>query len=223
MYVLYNENGKFRELRENADRLDRFLPGADPDNEALGDLAVRYIEIDKLPDWFNINDGASYSIKDGKLVNEPYKDPSQEDIDIQNQMLRASHMSVATGFLMQTATVGAEITDAQALSVPMVFDKWSPDGVEYSKGMIRRYNDILYRYINDEKTVSQKTWNPADAHSLWVRIKSDTIEEWYQKTAGIDELYQVGDQVTHNGFTWKSDYPNNVWEPGVFGWTKVDS
>ncbi len=33
------------------------------------------------------------------------------------------------------------------------------------------------------------------------------------------------DQVTHKGFTWKvtgaDGAGNNVWEPGVFGWTKV--
>ena len=33
------------------------------------------------------------------------------------------------------------------------------------------------------------------------------------------------DQRTHNGFTWKVTQAdgsgNNVWEPGVFGWTKV--
>ena len=33
------------------------------------------------------------------------------------------------------------------------------------------------------------------------------------------------DTCTHNGFTWKVTQAdgsgNNVWEPGVFGWTKV--
>jgi len=33
------------------------------------------------------------------------------------------------------------------------------------------------------------------------------------------------DQVTHNGDIWKvvqaDGAGNNVWEPGVFGWTKV--
>lgn len=29
------------------------------------------------------------------------------------------------------------------------------------------------------------------------------------------------DNVTHNGKTWESLVDNNVWEPGVYGWTEV--
>lgn len=35
--------------------------------------------------------------------------------------------------------------------------------------------------------------------------------------------YQTGDKVTYNGATWISTIDNNVWEPGVYGWTKVES
>jgi len=27
--------------------------------------------------------------------------------------------------------------------------------------------------------------------------------------------------LTHAGKVWQSTTPNNVWEPGVFGWTEV--
>ena len=47
-----------------------------------------------------------------------------------------------------------------------------------------------------------------------------TIPAWVQPT-GAQDAYQLGDKVTHNGFTWESTYANNVWEPGVFGWVKI--
>ena len=28
--------------------------------------------------------------------------------------------------------------------------------------------------------------------------------------------------MTHKGKTWISDADNNVWEPGVYGWTELD-
>lgn len=40
-----------------------------------------------------------------------------------------------------------------------------------------------------------------------------------------DKFITETDECTHNGFTWKVTQAdgagNNVWEPGVFGWTKV--
>lgn len=41
---------------------------------------------------------------------------------------------------------------------------------------------------------------------------------WVQPTWAGD-AYQIGDRVTHNGQTWTSTAANNVWEPGVYGWT----
>jgi len=41
----------------------------------------------------------------------------------------------------------------------------------------------------------------------------------------VNAFTGTGDLCTHNGFTWKVTQAdgsgNNVWEPGVFGWTKV--
>ena len=44
------------------------------------------------------------------------------------------------------------------------------------------------------------------------------------ETSQLDstKTYSKGDHVTHNGKTWVSDYDNNVWEPGVFGWTEIE-
>jgi hypothetical protein len=35
------------------------------------------------------------------------------------------------------------------------------------------------------------------------------------------KIRQIETKVSHNDKHWVSDYDNNVWEPGVFGWTEA--
>ena len=41
------------------------------------------------------------------------------------------------------------------------------------------------------------------------------ISEW--KQPDFTNTYSIGARVYHNGKLWESLYPNNSWEPGVFG------
>ena len=43
---------------------------------------------------------------------------------------------------------------------------------------------------------------------------------WVQPT-GAHDAYAQGAKVSHKGKKWTSDVANNVWEPGVYGWTEV--
>ena len=67
-------------------------------------------------------------------------------------------------------------------------------------------------------------WEPGV--SGWREIVEDNddgtpgVAAWVQPT-GAHDAYPVGAQVTHNGATWESTTPNNVWEPGVYGWNKT--
>lgn len=45
-------------------------------------------------------------------------------------------------------------------------------------------------------------------------------DPWRQPQAGVD-AYPQGALVTHNGQSWESTLPGNVWEPGVSGWHVV--
>ena len=45
-------------------------------------------------------------------------------------------------------------------------------------------------------------------------------DEWRQPTSAVD-AYPLDWTVTHDGKTWVSLTPANVWEPGVSGWRKV--
>ena len=116
-------------------------------------------------------------------------------------------------------TAGAMLTDEQAVQVKALYKPWEP-GVDYAVGDRRLYNGILYKCL--QAHTAQEKWNPADAPSLWAKVlipDPDVIPEWEQPDS--TNPYMKGDKVTHNGKTWVSDVDNNVWEPGVYGWTEV--
>lgn len=53
-------------------------------------------------------------------------------------------------------------------------------------------------------------------------VTDDSPQPWQPWTSGLNaDLYQLGDEVTHNGQTWVAVVGNNHWEPGAFGWEVV--
>jgi hypothetical protein len=114
-----------------------------------------------------------------------------------------------------------ELPDEQAAGMPSLFEAWDGGGVTYKAGDRRQDRGLLYRCLQDH--VSQPDWAPDAAPSLWVRIDDPAIEwpEWRQPT-GATDAYAKGDKGSHNGKHWISDVDNNVWEPGVYGWTEVE-
>lgn len=107
----------------------------------------------------------------------------------------------------------------EALQAVTLYPKWEP-GVQYEVGYRVRYNDVLYSVTLAH--TSQDDWTPDAASSLFAQVlipDEEVVPEWIQP--GATNPYALGDKVTHNGKTWVSDYDNNVWEPGVFGWSEV--
>ena len=116
---------------------------------------------------------------------------------------------------------GEMLTDEQAATVPTLYRPWE-SGIDYVVGERRLYKDVLYKCL--QAHTAQETWNPADAPSLWAKVlipDPTVIPEWEQPDS--TNPYMKGDKVTHNGKTWVSDVDNNVWEPGVYGWTEVSA
>ena len=85
---------------------------------------------------------------------------------------------------------------------------------------IRKYGSQLYRCLQDH--TSQADWTPDAASSLW-KATADPAEEWpaWSQPQGAHDAYAKGAKVLHSGKRWTSDVDNNVWEPGVYGWTEV--
>ena len=116
-------------------------------------------------------------------------------------------------------TASESLTDEIASTVPDLFPKWEED-TYYNVGDRRRYNEVLYKCLTAHE--SQASWTPDVAHSLWVRT-DDPGEEWPQwvQPQGSTDAYAMGAKVSYDDRHWISDVDNNVWTPGVYGWSEA--
>ncbi len=125
-----------------------------------------------------------------------------------------------TAYLTFVALAQAQILDdAAVLEHPQLFAEWNST-VRYKKGDICAFRQSLYRCSQDH--TSQQDWTPEVAPSLWIRI-GGCGEEWptWAQPIGAHDAYAYGDQVRHMERHWTSDIDDNVWEPGVYGWSEV--
>jgi len=90
--------------------------------------------------------------------------------------------------------------------------------MEYvEKGFIRSHAGQSYECIQSH--VTQPGWEPLYTPALWKTYTPEgVIPEWKQP-AGAHDAYAKGAKVTHKGTVWVSTADNNVWEPGVYGWS----
>lgn len=110
-------------------------------------------------------------------------------------------------------------TEEQALNASAIYPTWKPN-VNYESGKRVCYEGVLYTVLQTH--TSQEDWTPSNTPSLFAKVLIPdhiVIPEWQQPDS--TNAYMSGDKVTHNGKTWCSDVDNNVWEPGVYGWTEV--
>lgn len=112
--------------------------------------------------------------------------------------------------------------DDEALQFVELFPNWSGSGVSYTLNTRVRYGGVLYRALQDH--VSQETWTPASAASLWAKVlieDSNVVPEWEQPDS--TNGYMTGDKVTYNGKVYISLIDNNVWAPDAYpaGWQEV--
>lgn len=123
-----------------------------------------------------------------------------------------------TGITFVTMAEAGDIDDVTAMEHADLFAEWAYP-IAYKTGNIRRFNGVLYRCVQDH--TSQADWTPDVTTSLW-SITADPAEEWpaWSQPVGAHDAYAQGAQVTHNNIKWVSDVDNNVWEPGVYGWTE---
>lgn len=113
-----------------------------------------------------------------------------------------------------------ELTDEEALEVAALYPTWaSRIGQSVTTGERLWYDGKLYKTLQPH-TVSEE-WTPDTAVSLYVEVSIEEIPEWVQPISA-ETSYHLGDKTKHNGHTWESEYDNNTWEPGVFGWRQID-
>lgn len=87
------------------------------------------------------------------------------------------------------------LTDAQAITVKVIYPAWSPDGVQYPVDYKVVHNDVLYKCIQEH--TSQEVWDPGIAPSIWVAVETG-------EHAGTQEdPIPVPDTVTTAGFEYE--------------------
>ena len=117
----------------------------------------------------------------------------------------------------------ASLTDENAMEISEVYPKWQFPK-EYKMNDIFGYgvNGVgdaqLYRVLQDH--TSQESWKPDITPSIYkaIGIAPSGYPEWSQPV-GAGDAYNAGDIVSLEDVLWISDVDNNVWKPGVYGWS----
>lgn len=167
--------------------------------------------IEEAINYFNL-----YIDQDTKQLHTP----SPAELAIINLEIAPSE---AKNFRENLDLIITELTDEDAEKVKVLYPKWSGNGILYIQDERVRYNDVLYRVLQNH--TSQSAWNPIDAPSLFDRVlkPSSGPSDWIQP--GSTNGYMTGDLVIHNGITYESLVDNNVWEPGTDNtlWSPIDN
>lgn len=146
----------------------------------------------------------------------------QENVSLMKKEMQSGKGIESYSDVLTLAKMQAQnLDDTQSLSVKGLFGEWNGNGVNYKAGYKLRYNDTLYKVLQDH--TSQADWVPDVSLSLFAKVlipDASVIPEWEQPDS--TNPYMTGDKVTHNSKTWVSDVDNNVWEPGEYGWTEVE-
>jgi hypothetical protein len=113
-----------------------------------------------------------------------------------------------------------ELDDITVSEHPGLFVEWDENWIGKS-GAIVSERGKLYRSIHTITNPAQNT-RPSNTPSMWVAI-ADPVEEYpeWSQPIGSHDAYSMDAKVSHDGKHWKSDVNNNVWQPGVYGWTEV--
>lgn len=126
-----------------------------------------------------------------------------------------------TALLIKQQINTLTVDDNTALRMVEFYPEWASD-TAYSAGYKVQYGGTLYKCL--QAHTAQAAWTPDASPSLWAKVlipDPDVIPEWEQPDS--TNPYAKGDKVTHNGKTWVSDIDNNVWTPGVYGWTEMNT
>lgn len=193
MYVMLDENGRITATTD------------------CKEYAEGMIEFD-LPEDFDYSHQEDYRIVDGELVMDPLP-ITDEEKKVNEEIERQKQLQIAT--IMFVNESAPNLTDEQALSIPLLFDEWVV-GKEYKKDYIVRHNGELYRIGQDH--TSQEQWEPGGegTTSLYshITITEEGYEVW-KAWDGVSGMYDEGQIVKdpEDSQLYKSKLPYNVWGP----------
>ena len=129
------------------------------------------------------------------------------------------YKELARRFRLFIESMSVNATDEEALNNIEAFPLWKV-GMSLKKDMRVRYNDALFKVLQDH--TSQSDWTPDIAVSLFVKVSLDEFPDFVQPT-GSHDAYNKGDKVTFEGKHYESLIDGNVWSPKDYpqGWKEV--
>lgn len=133
-------------------------------------------------------------------------------------------MAIFSAMMKLAVQQARQITDdKQALELQILYKEWNRQlGRQLNQGEYIQHEGVLYKVLQPH--TAQESWAPDVTPSLFAKVLVDptgeTILAWEQPDS--TNPYMKGDKVKHNGQTYESIVDNNVWEPGVYGWTVVE-
>lgn len=174
------------------------------------------IEVDEVPEATRYRGQAAdlYINIDTEELFYKYR-----DIPLSDGEKAAKSVGIVAKVTMKDAILAEELTDEEMKEIAQVYPEWEV-GVAYEVDDIVSYQNKLYKVI--QAHTSQADWPPDQVASLFTNIMPEgVIAEWIQPR-GAHDAYSEGAQVIHNDSLWTSDINDNVWEPGVYGWTESE-
>lgn len=164
------------------------------------------------------------SVEDYKSYNAYVEQCKQWAADVMGITYTPTYAPTQAEVMTQLRTLVkgsvSELDDEKAVEVPSLFDPWIPNE-DVTIGVRRYFNGtgFLYKCVQAHKT--QIGWEPNVTPALWAKVSVEEWPAWSQPT-GAQDAYEKDSKVSHNNKHWISDVDNNVWEPGVYGWTEAN-
>ena len=163
--------------------------------------------VEKVKAIYNVLNWNSHEMSLGRVKTNK--------IELQNNIERAKvPMSIAFVKMAEKGDID-EITASENIDL---FLEWTTN-VKYPTNTLLQYEGLLYRVIQEH--TSQADWTPDTTPSLYkvLSVDENGIPIWSQPISQLD-AYMLNDEVVNpeDGKVWVSDYDNNVWKPGEFGW-----
>lgn len=139
-----------------------------------------------------------------------------------NPMVQSSSKVTDLLYAGETYYIVANYTGSQIgsydITTSSTYDTFAT-GIAYEPRQIFKYgvksdgSPVLYTVLQSHTSAGH--WSPSSAVSLYKKID---IPRWVQPLGSTD-YYFAGDKVMYNGLVWISDIDENVWAPGVWGWS----
>lgn len=168
-----------------------------------------------------------------KTKEEIEQEKQEQELQAEVESEKQKQTETINEFVIEQVTrmiEADELSEDEKKRFLNVFPPFTPR-TDYRVGEKVRYQGQVYEVI--QAHTSQADWRPPNVPALFKVYLQETvtdpdtgeetevIHDFVQPTGGHD-AYKKGDKVKHNGKVWESTADNNVWEPGVYGWTEIE-